>query len=248
MTNLNAFKVPADCALLIIDMQNGFCPGGGLAVAGGDDIVPLVNELQQPFEGSSIFVTQDWHPADHKSFAVNHPGAAPYDEVMMPYGMQRLWPVHCVQQTDDAELHPALALKSGARVIRKGTNPDVDSYSAFLEVDKVSSPRFDDGQTLSALLKAESKKTLILCGLAYDFCVGFSALDAKAEGFNVIVVKDATRAVTIPTGPDTTTATLMDQQLQDAGVMVIESLQDLPQALGPQRQARSLSAAATPKP
>lgn len=224
-------KLPSHCALLIIDMQNGFCAGGGLAVAGGDEIVPLINTLQQRFEGNAIFATHDWHPADHKSFAVNHPGAAPYDEVMMPYGPQRLWPTHCIENTADAALHPQLDLNPQARIIRKGTNRDVDSYSAFLEVDKKSYPRFADGTTLAAVLKAEGKKTLVLCGLAYDFCVGFSALDARAAGFDVVVVKDATRAVAIPIGPDATTATVMDQQLKEAGVIVIDNIDQLPQAL-----------------
>ncbi len=226
-----SFKAPADAALIIIDMQNGFCPGGGLPVTGGHDIVPLINTLQEAFAPTAIFATQDWHPANHKSFASNHAGAKPYDTATMPYGTQVLWPDHCVQNTQDAAFHPDLKLADDTRIIRKGTNTDVDSYSAFLEVDKKSQPRFDDGQTLTDVLKAEGKKTLVLCGLAYDFCVGFSALDAKAEGFDVIVVKDATRPVAIPTGPDTSTATAMDQQLKDAGITVIDSIGDLPQAL-----------------
>lgn len=226
-----SFKAPADAALIIIDMQNGFCPGGGLPVAGGDDIVPLVNQLQDAFAPTAIFATQDWHPADHKSFASNHAGAKPYDSVNMPYGAQVLWPDHCIQNTKDADFHADLKLARDTRIIRKGTNTDVDSYSAFLEVDKKSQPRFDNGQTLADVLKAEGKKTLVLCGLAYDFCVGFSALDAKADGFDVIVVKDATRPVAIPTGPDTSTATAMDQQLQDADVIVIDGIHELPQAL-----------------
>ncbi len=227
MQQNNTYQMPPDCALLIVDMQNGFCVGGGLAVAGGDEIVPLVNKLQDGFAGSAIFATQDWHPANHKSFAANHPGAAPYEEVPMPYGMQRLWPTHCVQGTPDAALHPALVLKPGARRLRKGTDPEVDSYSAFLEADQKSQPRFDDGRSLETVLKAEGKKTLILCGLAYDFCVGFSALDARAAGFTVIVVRAATRAVALPTENGQTTADAMDQQLRAAGVVVIEGLEEL---------------------
>ena len=226
-----SFKAPHDAALIIIDMQNGFCPGGGLPVADGHDIVPLINELQKAFAPVAIFATQDWHPANHKSFASNHAGAAEYDEVQMPYGAQRLWPDHCIQNTQDAAFHADLKLTADTRIIRKGTNTEVDSYSAFLEVDKKSQPRFDGGQTLADVLKAEGKKTLVLCGLAYDFCVGFSALDAKAAGFDVMVIKNATRPVAIPTGPDTSTATAMDQQLKDAGVIVIDGIDQLQQAL-----------------
>lgn len=225
------FKAPADAALIIIDMQNGFCPGGGLPVTGGDEIVPLVNALQEAFAPTAIFATQDWHPADHKSFASNHPGAKPYDTATMPYGPQVLWPDHCIQNTADADFHPALTLAKGVRVIRKGTNTNVDSYSAFLEVDKKSQPRFDNGKTLAEVLEAEGRKKLVLCGLAYDFCVGFSALDAKALGFDVIVVKGATRPVAIPTGPGATTATAMDQRLKDAGVIVIDDIDALTQAI-----------------
>lgn len=226
-----SFKAPADAALIIIDMQNGFCPGGGLPVTGGNDVVPLINKLQEAFAPTAIFATQDWHPADHKSFASNHADAKPYDNVNMPYGVQVLWPDHCIQNTKDASFHPDLKLAADTRIIRKGTNSDVDSYSAFLEVDKKSQPRFDDGQTLADVLKAEGKKTLVLCGLAYDFCVGFSALDAKDAGFDVIVVKDATRPVAILTGPDTSTATAMDKQLKEAGIIVIDGIDALPQAL-----------------
>ncbi len=241
-------KAPQDAALVIIDMQNGFCPGGGLPVAGGHDIVPLINQLQDAFAPTAIFATQDWHPANHKSFASNHAGAKPYDSVTMPYGAQVLWPDHCVQNTADAALHPDLKLATGARTIRKGTNTDVDSYSAFLEVDKKSHPRFDDGQSLADVLKAEGKKTLVLCGLAYDFCVGFSALDAKAEGFDVIVVKDATRPVAIPTGPDTSTATAMDQQLKDAGVIVISGIDELSQVINKRLESLINPSYRCPKP
>lgn len=239
------FQAPHDAALLIIDMQNGFCPGGGLPVAGADDVVPPINSLQNFFIPAAIFATQDWHPADHKSFASNHAGAKPYDTITMPYGAQVLWPDHCIQNTADAAFHPALKLAAGARVIRKGTHTDVDSYSAFLEVDKKSCPRFDNGQTLADVLKAEGKTILVLCGLAYDFCVGFSALDAKAAGFDVIVVKDATRPVAIPTGPGTTTATAMDRQLKDAGVIVIDGIDQLPPVLA--NTANKTAAVAQPR-
>ncbi len=243
-----SFKAPADAALIIIDMQNGFCPGGGLPVTGGHDIVPLVNQLQDAFTPTAIFATQDWHPADHKSFASNHAGAKPYDSVIMPYGAQVLWPDHCVQNTKDAAFHPDLRLAADTRVIRKGTNTDVDSYSAFLEVDKKSRPRFDDDKTLADILKAEGKKTLVLCGLAYDFCVGFSALDAKAEGFDVVVVKNATRPVAIPTGPDTSTATAMDQQLKDAGVIVVDDIKELLRTLAYSRNNKTALVSIPMKP
>lgn len=241
------YQVPADVALIIVDMQNGFCDGGGLAVAGGHEIVPIINQLQQSFPAQATIATQDWHPADHSSFASNHPGAAPYDEVQMSYGTQRLWPDHCIQNTTDADFHPALTLSSGVRVIRKGTNRAVDSYSAFYEVDKKAQPRFDNGETLADTLKQEGKKILVLCGLAYDFCVGFSALDARAAGFEVIVLKNATRSVGIPLDQGTT-ETLMDQQLKDAQVTVIDDLNDLPRAIADIKNRKSLSAAVSPQP
>ncbi len=215
-----AWQAPADVALLRVDIQNGFCPGGNLPVAGGDEIVAGVNALAQHFrvKGDS----QDWHPEGHSSFASTH-GEDPFTQINMSYGPQTLWPDHCVQGTMDAELRSDLLRGANDFLIRKGTNKKVDSYSAFYENDRVTQPRMEDGRTMTEYLKDHGIKRLVLTGLAYDFCVGWTALDAVREGFEVIVVRDATRSIGIPVGDGVTTETLMDKQLADAGVKVVHS-------------------------
>lgn len=174
-------------ALLIVDAQYGFMPGGGLPVADGDAIVPVINRIAPQF--ANILLTQDWHPADHVSFAVNHRGRQAFDTIQLPYGAQVLWPVHCVQGTRDAALHDDLQVPQAQLIIRKGFHPEVDSYSAFVEADR----RTTTG--LEAYLKARGITSLVLCGLATDYCVAWSALDARAAGFEVAVVEDACRAI-----------------------------------------------------
>jgi nicotinamidase/pyrazinamidase len=174
-------------ALLIIDLQNDFCPGGALPVPEGDAIVPAVNSLVGRF--AHVLLTQDWHPPDHRSFASSHAGKAPFDTVEMPYGAQTLWPDHCVQGSTGADFHPALHTVSSELVIRKGFRRDIDSYSAFRENDK----RTRTG--LEGYLRERGIDTLYLVGLATDFCVKFSALDAREAGFDVFVVRDATRGI-----------------------------------------------------
>lgn len=174
-------------ALLIIDVQNDFVAGGALAVPGGETVVPLVNRLAGAF--SHVVVTQDWHPPGHASFASSHEGAKPFDVVSMPYGDQVLWPEHCVQGEPGAALHSGLDVGSAFLILRKGANADVDSYSAFTEAD---------GRTttgLAALLKARGVRRIFACGLATDYCVAYSALDARAAGFETFVVDDACRAI-----------------------------------------------------
>jgi nicotinamidase/pyrazinamidase len=186
---------PTD-ALLVIDLQRDFCPadsvgcGGALAVSGGDEIVPVVNRLAHRFE--HVILTQDWHPAGHVSFASSHEGAEPYGEVQVAYGPQTLWPDHCVQHTPGAELHPDLNIPHTELILRKGFRREIDSYSAFLE---------NDHQTptgLAGYLRERGLPRLFLCGLAYDFCVRYSAEDGAGLGFEVVVIADATRAVNLP--------------------------------------------------
>jgi len=178
---------PANQALIVIDVQNDFCPGGALAVAQGDAIIPQINALMGEFQ--TVVLTQDWHPADHSSFAANHAGAAPFSTVQMPYGAQTLWPSHCVQGTKGAEFHPALRSDLAQLVLRKGFRAAIDSYSALFENDKTTPTGLD------GYLRARGITGLTLVGLATDFCVAFSALDAVAQGFAVTVLQDACRAI-----------------------------------------------------
>lgn len=184
--------LPTD-VLLRIDIQNDFIPGGALAVPGGDEIIEDVNRLSQAFHeaGALIVDSQDWHPAIHKSFASNHPGKAPFDTMPMPYGEQVLWPDHCIQGLFGAEFHTDLTTDFAAMVVRKGMNPEIDSYSAFFENDKLTPTG------LGGALSAKKIRRVFLVGLAYDFCVGYSALDAIRLPMcpDVYVVKDLTRAI-----------------------------------------------------
>ena len=178
---------PANQALIVIDVQNDFCPGGALAVVQGDAIIPQINALMGQFQ--TVVLTQDWHPADHSSFAANHAGAAPFSTVQMPYGAQTLWPSHCVQGTKGAEFHPALRSDLAQMVLRKGFRAAIDSYSALFENDKTPPTGLD------GYLRARGVTGLTLVGLAADYCVAFSALDAVAQGFDVTVLQDACRAI-----------------------------------------------------
>lgn len=173
--------------LIVIDVQNDFCPGGALAVAGGDAIIPRINALMDDF--ATVVLTQDWHPADHGSFAANHPGAAPFSVTQMPYGPQVLWPTHCVQDTPGAAFHPHLRTAPADLVLRKGTRSAIDSYSAFFENDR----RTATG--LVGYLRARGITDVTLVGLALDYCVAYSALDAAALGFGVTVLQGACRGI-----------------------------------------------------
>ena len=184
-----AISIAASDALLVIDAQNDFMPGGALAVADGDAIVPLANALAAKF--AVVALTQDWHPPGHASFASAHAGAKPFDVAAMPYGPQTLWPDHCVQGTSGAALHRGLDADRASLILRKGHHRGVDSYSAFEEAD---------GRTttgLAAWLKAKGIGRVFLCGLATDYCVAYSALDARAAGFEAVVVEDACRAIDV---------------------------------------------------
>ena len=174
-------------ALIVIDVQRGFCPGGKLAVADGDAIVAGVNARMDDFD--HVVLTQDWHPAGHSSFASSHEGRAPYDVVEMPYGSQVLWPDHCVQGTEDAAFHPDLDASRARAILRKGMDPAIDSYSAFFDNDRATPTG------LEGLLRGLGAADLTLVGLAADFCVAWSALDAARLGFAVTVEEGLTRAI-----------------------------------------------------
>jgi len=174
-------------ALIVIDVQNDFCPGGALAVAGGDQIIPQINAMMGDFDATIL--TQDWHPQGHSSFASSHAGKAPFDMIDMPYGAQVLWPDHCVQGTGGADFHADLNTDAADMIIRKGNNPDIDSYSAFFENDHKTPTG------LEGYLRTRGITTLTMVGLATDFCVHFSAVDAARLGFDVTVLEGACRAI-----------------------------------------------------
>lgn len=196
--------------LLIIDVQNDFLPGGALAVPRGDEVIPVINALARKF--ANVIVTQDWHTPDHVSFASSHAGRAPFETIALPYGPQVLWPDHCVMGTHGAALAGGLEVTHAQAVIRKGFHPHTDSYSAFLEADRVTRTG------LAGLLRERGITTVYCCGLATDFCVAWSALDAKAGGFDTFVIEDACRA--IDTGGSLARAL---RQLGDAGVKALDS-------------------------
>ena len=174
-------------ALLVIDVQNDFCPGGALAVAGGDEIVSGINALMADYD--AVLLTQDWHPAGHSSFASSHDGAAPMCVMDFPYGPQVLWPDHCIQGTHGAAFHNDLDVDRANLIIRKGYNPDIDSYSAFFENDHLTPTG------LEGYCRTRGIDTLTLVGLATDFCVNYSAVDAAKLGFNVTVRQNLCRAI-----------------------------------------------------
>lgn len=182
-----AAPTASDTALIVIDAQTDFCPGGALAVAEGDAIIPAINAMMPGF--GIVVLTQDWHPANHSSFAANHPGAAPFSQIDMPYGPQVLWPTHCVQGTRGAEFHQGLHTAPADMILRKGFRPAIDSYSAFFENDRTTPTG------LEGYLRERGASRLVLAGLATDFCVAYSALDAARLGFGVTVKLQACRAI-----------------------------------------------------
>lgn len=175
-----------DC-LLVIDVQNDFMPGGALAVPHGDEVVPVINRLAAEF--AHVVLTQDWHPADHVSFAANHPGRQPFDTIDLPYGRQVLWPVHCMQHSAGAALHAGLHIPHAQLIVRKGYNRHVDSYSALFEADRTTPTG------LLGYLREKGVQRVFCVGLATDFCVAWSALDARTAGLEVAVIEDACRAI-----------------------------------------------------
>ena len=173
--------------LIVIDVQNDFCPGGNLAVPGGGEVVPLINRLARDF--AHVVLTQDWHPAGHSSFASSHSGKAPFEMIDMPYGPQTLWPDHCIQDTDGAAFHTGLDIPHAELIIRKGFRTAIDSYSAFFENDHTTPTG------LGGYLKERGFTRVTCVGLAFDFCVRFSAEDAHALGFETEVIEAACRAI-----------------------------------------------------
>jgi nicotinamidase/pyrazinamidase len=200
--------VMANSALIVIDVQNDFCPGGALAVAGGDTILPRVNTLIAAHE--HVVLTQDWHPKRHSSFASTHPGRTPFETIEMPYGPQTLWPDHCIQGTRGAAFHRELKWKKAELIIRKGFRAPIDSYSAFFENDHITPTG------LGGYLTERGLTAVTLCGLATDYCVAYSALDALKHGLTVRVEMDACRAIDLGGSLATMTA-----KMRDAGVVLV---------------------------
>lgn len=176
-------------ALIVIDVQNDFCPGGALAVAEGDQVVEPILHLARRFD--HVLLTQDWHTANHASFATSHPGRKAFEQIEMPYGLQTLWPDHCVQRTPGADFHPRLQIPKAELILRKGFRREIDSYSAFFENDR-STPT-----GLAGYLRERGLTRVFFAGLAYDYCVGYSALDARRVGLPAFVFRDACRAINL---------------------------------------------------
>ena len=191
--------------LIVIDVQNDFCPGGALGVTGGDDIVAVINGLSQKFR--HLVLTQDWHPPGHSSFASSHAGKDPFGTVELSYGTQTLWPDHCIAGSPGARFHDALDTTGADLIIRKGFRPAIDSYSAFFENDRTTSTG------LTGYLRERGFERLFMCGLATDYCVGYSALDGRRQGFEVTLIEDAAKAIDL----DGSLAAMM-AQLASAGV------------------------------
>ncbi|MBL6078516.1 bifunctional nicotinamidase/pyrazinamidase [Belnapia sp. T18] len=206
---------PTDTDMLgLIDVQPCFMPGGALAIAGGDEVVPAINRLLAgPFV--QVFATQDWHPPGHSSFASSHPGRAPFDSIAMPYGPQTLWPDHAIQRSAEAELHPGLDQRRIELIIRKGFRPAIDSYSAFFENDRTTATGLD------GWLRARGIRRLFLAGLATDYCVAFSAEDAARLGYHVCVIEDACRGIGLPLPEGGDTIAAAKARLAAAGVRFI---------------------------
>ena len=202
---------PSDSdAFLVIDVQNDFCPGGALAVPEGDAVVPLINDLAKGFK--NVVMTQDWHPPEHSSFASSHPVKAPFETTTLDYGEQTLWPDHCVQGSAGAEFHGDLELANCRLIIRKGDRRHIDSYSAFYENDHTTTTG------LSGYLQAHGVRRVFLAGLATDFCVFYTAMDARKEGFEVVMIEDACRAIDLEGSLEAAR-----RAMDEAGVLVIQS-------------------------
>lgn len=191
--------------LLVVDVQNDFCPGGKLAVPAGDEVVPLLNRLGARFQ--HVVLTQDWHPTGHRSFASSHSGRQPFETVAFPYGTQVLWPDHCVQGTSGAEFHPGLRIAHAELIIRKGYRRDIDSYSAFYENDHKTPTG------LAGYLRERGLGRVFLAGLAFDFCVRYSAEDADRCGFEVVVIDDACRGIDVGGSVDAARRTFAERSI-----------------------------------
>ncbi len=203
-------RIEPDDVLIVIDVQNDFCPGGALAVPRGDEVIAPILGVAPHF--AHIILTQDWHPANHTSFAASHAGKKPYESIELAYGAQTLWPPHCVQGTPGTEFQSGLYLPQAELILRKGFRPQVDSYSAFFENDRTTPTG------LAGYLRERGLTRVFLAGLAFDYCVGYSALDARRLGFPAVVLRDACRAIDL----DGSVAA-MEAQFAKAGVAVIDT-------------------------
>ncbi|MGD0520358.1 MAG: bifunctional nicotinamidase/pyrazinamidase [Terracidiphilus sp.] len=203
-------QITAQDVLVVIDVQNDFCSGGALAVADGDAVIEVIHRIAPKFE--HMILTQDWHPAGHSSFASAHPGKKPFEQIELSYGAQTLWPDHCIQGSKGAEFHPALRLPQAELILRKGFRPRIDSYSAFFENDRVTPTG------LAGYLEERNLTRVFLVGLAYDYCVGYSALDARRLGLQAVVIRDACRAIDLEGS-----VARIEAEFDQAGVMLIES-------------------------
>jgi len=203
-------RITPQDVLIVVDVQNDFCPGGALAVPDGDAVIPVIHRIAPRFE--HIILTQDWHPAGHRSFAATHPGRRPFEQVLLSYGEQTLWPEHCVQGTAGADFHPALQLTQAELILHKGFRPEIDSYSSFFENDRTTPTG------LAGYLRERKLDRIFLTGLAYDYCVAYSALDARRLGFPVSIVRDGCRAIDL-----NGSVAAIEKQFVAAGVALIES-------------------------
>ena len=202
-------RIDAHDVLIVTDVQNDFCPGGALAVPDGDAVIAAIHRIAPRFE--HIVLTQDWHPPDHSSFASAHPGKQPFEQIELSYGLQTLWPPHCIQGSKGAEFHPALHLPQAELILRKGFHPHIDSYSAFFENDRVTPTG------LAGYLEERGLTRVFFAGLAYDYCVGYSALDARRLGLPAFVFRDACRAIDL-----NGSVAKIEAEFASAGVTVIE--------------------------
>jgi nicotinamidase/pyrazinamidase len=203
-------QIEASDVLIVVDVQKDFCPGGALAVPRGDEVVAPILSIAPRF--AHIILTQDWHPAHHTSFATSHPGKMPFETIELAYGAQTLWPAHCVQGSPGAGFHPGLYLPQAELILRKGFRPQVDSYSAFFENDHATATG------LAGYLRERGMTRVFFAGLAYDYCVGYSALDARRLGFPAVVLRDACRAIDL-----NGSVAAMEAELVKTGVAVIET-------------------------
>lgn len=203
-------KITPHDVLIVTDVQNDFCPGGALAVPDGGAVIPVIHRIAPLF--AHIILTQDWHSPHHMSFAHAHPGKCPFEDIEVSYGAQTLWPDHCIQGTPGADFHPDLHLPQAELILRKGFHPEIDSYSAFFENDRTTATG------LCGYLRERRLNRVFLVGLAYDYCVGYSALDARAHGFQSVVIRDACRAIALNDSIER-----IEREFAVAGVWVIES-------------------------
>ena len=203
-------QIESNDVLVVTDVQNDFCPGGALAVPRGDEVVAPIQSIAPHFD--HIILTQDWHPANHTSFATSHPGKKPFESIELAYGMQTLWPTHCVQGNVGADFHPGLYLPQAELILRKGFQVEIDSYSVFYENDRLTPTG------LASYLRERGLTRVFFAGLAYDYCVGYSALDARRLGFSAVVVRDACRAIDL-----NGSAAAIEAHFAKAGVTVINS-------------------------